>query len=193
MRSKMEGLGLFSSASCRLDCFGTAGVGGEGNSVSYKMESVGHVRGQDVCSTLSVTSASKWPKLTDVPVPPGSSWAQEAGEVDQELERYSYDDDGDDDDDDEEEEEEETNMIPGSRDRGILTLPAEGPDSSHTYLPSLRVKQSKLLASKPGAQHAHTQALPSGCNLLHPQLTSRSAPLGPTPTPMSLNPGPHLA
>ncbi|XP_032746774.1 glycosylphosphatidylinositol-anchored high density lipoprotein-binding protein 1 isoform X2 [Rattus rattus] len=48
---------------------------------------------------------------------PGSSWAQEAGEVDQELERYSYDDDGDDDDDDEEEEEEETNMIPGSRDR----------------------------------------------------------------------------
>uniref|UniRef100_A0ABK0LQM7 Glycosylphosphatidylinositol anchored high density lipoprotein binding protein 1 n=1 Tax=Rattus norvegicus TaxID=10116 RepID=A0ABK0LQM7_RAT len=48
----------------------------------------------------------------------GSSWAQEAGDVDLELERYSYDDDGDDDDDDdEEEEEEETNMIPGSRDR----------------------------------------------------------------------------
>lgn len=70
-------------------------------------------------------------------------------------ERDIFGDDDDDDDnvdDEEEDEEEETNMIPGSRDRGtpfLLMAQLYTEHSSNTYLPSLRVKQSKLLAIKP--------------------------------------------
>lgn len=75
-------------------------------------------------------------------MPPGRSWAQEAGDVDLKLERYSYEDDDDDDNDDEEEEEEEANMIPGSRDRGTLTLPRFLP-----HLPPIPEGKAKQAAS----------------------------------------------
>lgn len=68
-------------------------------------------------------SASKWPRLTDVPAPPGSNGTQEDDDVDPEPESY-------DDDDDDEEEEEETNMIPGNGDRGT-------PPQLRAQLPSL--------------------------------------------------------
>lgn len=92
-----------------------------------------------------MSSASKWPRLTHVPAPPGSGWAQEDGDADPEPESYSYDDD------DDEEEEEETNMIPGSRDRGTppqlrAQLPAL-PKAFLQHLPPIPEGETEQAAS----------------------------------------------
>jgi hypothetical protein len=121
-----------------------------------------------------VSSASKWPKLTHVPVTPGSGWAQEDGDADPEPENYNYDDD------DDEEEEEETNMIPGSRDRGT---PAEGPASCSAQSIPPTLTSHPWVWGVGGAQHAHTLVLSTGCNLLHPELTPRVSPSQAHPTP----------
>lgn len=106
-----------------------------------------------------MSTASRQPRLTAVPVPAGSRWAQEEdGDADLGSESYGYDDDY------EEEEEEETNMIPGSRDRGTPPLlRAQLPALHRVFLQHLPpvpgAKQSKPLASEQGAQCAHTPAL----------------------------------
>lgn len=98
-------------------------------------------------------SASKWPRLTDVPASPGINRTQEDDDADLEPESYGYDDD------DEEEEEEETNMIPGSRDRGT-------PPQLRAQLPALHRAFSQRLPPIPedkAEQAASIQARSPAC------------------------------
>lgn len=99
-------------------------------------------------------SASEWPRLTDVPVPPGSNGAREDDDADPEPESYGYDDDDD-------EEEEEINMIPGSRDRGTPPqLRAQLPALQRAFLqcsppiPEGKVEQAaSIRAGSPACPH----------------------------------------
>lgn len=138
-----------------------------------------------------MSSASKWPRLTDVPAPLGSNATQEDDDSDPEPESYGYDDD------DDEEEEEETNMIPGSRDRGTPPqLRAQLPALHRAFLqripPIPEGKAEQDANIQVGSPASHTLALPSGCNLVHPEPMPRSAPLNPAPISMTLSPEPHL-